>query len=865
MVQNDWGNTMNIKTAFRLSLGLALAGGLLWAALSIGLPAQATFDRQDSDLPNAPATEPNWPADIFAPAPAADALPPVSRIAAASQQLPPVAAPWMLPNPVWRIGITRDGLYKLSYDALGAVGVPVSGTATGAFRLWHRGTEVAIEVRDANNNGIFEPGDALVFYGEKFHGSVQDEKYTDENVYWLSVSPGAQGKRMTTRSVPPTGAPATGICLETVVAEQNLRYFPRWNNTPGTDTTWFWERMIAPLGQIITHTFPIPLTNIHTAAHTATLRVEVAGRSYSAAINPDHHLNLTLNGTFVGEVFWDGQTGHVADFDIPSALLQEGNNTLSVGVVGTVVAQDVYFDRAEVTYRRKPVAQQNTLSCTVPETGTHTYTFTDLPSTARIYDITDPLNPIRLTGHVAFTFRDTITAGARYIAGIPFGLSPTYEVYLPLLLKNSGGAVQSLSNLTPEITLANTELPALTLTQYQPNATLITPTAGADLLIIAPREFHTALQPLIVRRQAQGLRVALVAEQDIYPLFNGGVYHPEAIRAFVAHAYTNWPGAAPRYLLLVGGGHFNFKGYAQDAFGVPARIWIPPYLEFADPDQGEVPVDTRYGDVNGDGMPELMVGRIPANSETELLAYLQKLLAYDNLPTAPWMETVLLVADDGATYREYFDHALNRIRNNTFSPWAVTEQVYIQDYCPKDSEDPPAIWTAPCPAATRALTETWSQGASLLLYAGHGAPGVWANEPLLRGSQLATLQPMTGQPFVIALDCWDGFWMYPRDASLGAGREAISIGERATMGWTDRGAIALFGPAGLAYLHFEEQLTQAMMTQLFAHGERRIGELTQVGRLAIWGTSGRYLARTYTLLGDPSMQLRIEDITQALR
>lgn len=851
---------MNLKTVLRLSLGLALAGVLLWLVLSAGHPAQAELDRQTPEVVENFFPEQDGLEDIFAPSPAADALPPTTQIMAQAASLPATAAPWLLPTPVWRIGVTQDGLYALSYEALQAVGVPVAGTAVGAFQLWHRGIEVAIEIHDANGNGIFEPADALIFYGEKFHGSTQDEKYTDENVYWLSVEPSAQGKRMTARSVAPTGGSATGVCLETVVAEQNLRYFPRWTNVPGTDTTWFWERMIAPQGQIITHTFPIPLTQIHTTAHTATLRVEVAGRSYSASINPDHHLRLALNGVFVGDVFWDGKTGYIADFNIPSTILQEGTNTLSVGVVGTVLAQDVYFDRAEITYLRTPVAQDGTLRCTVPQSGTHTYSFTSLSSSARLYEITDPLNPIRLTDHVAFTFRDTVTAGTRYIAGLPWNLRPSYQVYLPLLLKHSGGAVQN-TVATTSIAPASSTPPSLTLVPYQPDFTLITPTTGADLLIIAPREFHATLQPLLTHRQSQGLRVTLVAEQDIYPLFNGGIYHPEAIRAFVAHAYANWPGVAPRYLLLVGGGHFNFKGYAQDTFGAPTRIWIPPYLEFADPDQGEVPVDTRYGDVNGNGMPELLVGRIPANSLTELSAYLEKLLAYDNLPAAPWMETFLLVADDGATALEGFAEALNRIRNNTFPSWAVTQQVYIQHYCPK----PPYSWTAPCPSATRALTETWSQGASLLLYAGHGAPGVWANEPLLRGSQLATLHPMTGQPFIIALDCWDGFWMYPRGTNLGTGREAISIGERATMGWTDRGAIALFGPAGLAYLHFEEQLTQAMMMQLFVHGERRIGELTQVGRQAIWNTSGRYLARTYTLLGDPSMQLRLQDVTQTLR
>ncbi len=854
---------MKKVTSYRIGLVLVLAGALLWLIIGMKLPTWATSTQYIIDAPDALSQVQSEPDDFLAPSPGANALPPTEIESAAMIQIGVPAAPWILPNTVWRIGVTQDGLYHLSYTTLQTAGVPLTGLTISSFQLWYRGVEVAVEVNDANGNDRLDLGEGLIFYGEKFHGSTQDEKYTDENVYWLSVDPGANGKRMTSRSVAPSGAPATGYCVATVVAEENLRYFARWNSTPGTSTTWFWERMIAPKGQVVTYTFPISLGYIHATPHTATLLIEVAGRSFDASVNPDHHIQLTLNSTPIGDVFWDGEIGHIAMLEFSSILLQDGDNALQLGVVGTTIAQDVYFDRAEITYLREPVATEGVLTCTVPKTGAHTYSFAGLPANAGLYDITDPLNPVILTDHNAYTFSDTATVGTRYTSGIPESLDPAFTVYLPVLLRDSNSAVQAGAPLPLQIAAISTPLSALTIVQYQPDISLITPTAGADLLIIAPKEFHAALQPLITRRQTQGLRVALIAEQDIYPLFNGGIYHPEAIRAFVAHAYATWPGPAPKYLLLAGGGHFNFKGYAPETFGEPTRIWIPPYLEFADPDQGEVPVDTRYGDVDGNGLPELMVGRIPANSEAELVTYLDKLLAYDTLPSAAWMKTILLVADDGATTPEsYFADGLNWIKNNLLPSWTIKNTVYMDNYCPK----PPASWMAPCPAATLALTQTWSQGAAMLFYAGHGAPGLWANEPLLRGSQLATLQPMTGQPFVIALDCWDGFWMYPRNANVGVGREAISIGERATMSWSDRGAIAVFGPAGLGYMSFEEQLARAMVQEAFERGERRMGELTQVGRLAIWNlNSGRYLVRTYTLLGDPSMQLRIEDVAQALR
>jgi hypothetical protein len=49
-------------------------------------------------------------------------------------------------------------------------------------------------------------------------------------------------------------------------------------------------------------------------------------------------------------------------------------------------------------------------------------------------------------------------------------------------------------------------------------------------------------------------------------------------------------------------------------------------------------------------------------------------------------------------------------------------------------------------------------------------------------------------------------------------------------------------------------MARAMYQALFEDGVFQLGPLTQVGREAV---SWSYLARTYTLLGDPAMRLRI--------
>jgi hypothetical protein len=156
--------------------------------------------------------------------------------------------------------------------------------------------------------------------------------------------------------------------------------------------------------------------------------------------------------------------------------------------------------------------------------------------------------------------------------------------------------------------------------------------------------------------------------------------------------------------------------------------------------------------------------------------------------------------------------------------------------------------------ASYQLTRTWNQGAVLLTYAGHGAIDRWARNPLLLNTQLNSLTGTTGLPFIISLDCWDGYWMFPPKYPA-FDNDTRSIGEWTTTVLTDRGAIAVFAPAGLSTLNIENDLAEAMYQDIFENGTRRIGDITQAGRQA-----SPWLGRHYTLLGDPATLLALDPL-----
>jgi len=803
-------------TALFLFLLTVLAAALLAGGM-VGLArASRSGPAAQGDGVAAPTPPPLDP-DVFPPPPVAGeesarqaSLAALPALRSAPGELPPATTVYTLPDPAWRIGLLSDGLYRLTYASLAAAGVPVATTPSSALHLLWRGQEVALqEVGSAD--GSFDPGDALLFYGQKFHGSVQDEKYTDENVYWLVLDESAPGRRMASRSVAPGGeAPPALWYTATVRAEENLQYWGRWSTAPGTEDTWFWDRFttVSP----VTSTYALTLTALAPEAYTATLQVELAGRSENA-----HRLRFALNGTPVGETTWTGKVGWVATLPVAATLLQEGANTIAITVLPESGVQDVYLNWIELGYRRRLLAQDDALFLTAPLSGTVVYTVTSFTAAPLLYDVTDPLAPTSLLSAtvlsgtpVSVVFQDTAPADTAYLAV----------------------AEAAVREITPTI--------------YRPALELLHPATGADYVLIAPRAFLTATQPLLDWRAAQGLRVKAVAVEDLYPLFNGGIFHPQAMRAFLAYAHDHWPAPPPTYVLLVGDGHFNFQGHNPQRYGQLTPVYIPPYLAFADPWQGEVPLDTFFADLDGDAFPDLYLGRIPANSLAEVETMVAKILTYEQSPGPA--SPLLHVADNVPDAAGDFQDLVERLVGDFVPRTLPVTRVYLTDYC-----GPPVSPPQPCPSATLALTQTWGMGATLVTYAGHASVNRWAHEQLLLNEQVATFPPGGKLPLVVSLDCLDGYWMFPPSYPGLADPRGLA---EVLLVTPQRGAVAVFAPAGLGLVPEEEAMAQAMYRALFQEGVTQLGPLTQRGRERLQAI-GSHLAQVYTLFGDPALRLHV--------
>ncbi|HEY7697147.1 MAG TPA: C25 family cysteine peptidase, partial [Vicinamibacteria bacterium] len=391
-----------------------------------------------------------------------------------------------------------------------------------------------------------------------------------DSVYELQSGPGAL--LMPVLDGSPSGAPV-GSLIGRVEREENHYYQAGLLDAP---SIWLWDVLVSPSSKDFAFTIRDGVPD------EAQLEVFLQGASgFEGA--PDHRVLLSVNGFPVGESVWDGMAPMRFEAPLPAGVLRDGENQLSIENAGSAAApySMVFLDRFTVTYRRRAVAEIGSLEGRFDESGT---VAVDALSPGSVVIQTSP-QTAWLQGVEGTSFH--VEAGRSYLA-----VSPESVLQATILRPATSG-------------LRNTR-------------------NGADYLLIGPREFLPAAEPLLRQRQRQGLVAMGVAIEDVYDDFGFGEARPEALKEFLEYAYHHWRGGAPRYVVLFGDATYDRKDYLQTGVRdrVPAWMRKTSYLWTAS--------DPTYAAVNGeDELPDLALGRLPAATLEEARTLVDKVLEYE--------------------------------------------------------------------------------------------------------------------------------------------------------------------------------------------------------------------------------------------
>jgi hypothetical protein len=748
-------------------------------------------------------------------------------------------------EPRYKIVVNHDGVYRVTYEDLQAAGLDVNAIDPRQLQMTNQGLPVAMTVV-GEADGHFDPSDYVLFYGQKLRGDLlaskwitesnnwltyngwhpqfdafMVERYTDNNVYWLTVGT-APGLRMATQVGTPRGSAFTPDYYTATARAEEVSY---WRTTTFTgEDPFFWER-VNGITSIVTRTYPITLTALAAQNLSATVTGEVVAAVQNSAVAPDHRTQFYLNDMAqpFEDMTWDGITRHRFTGSVPLTALHEGQNDLVFAAIlqPALSSDEMLFDWFKIDYARRFQADAGALTFRSDQSGAVQYNVQQLTSAdAVVFEISDPWLPQQIISP------NITTSGGGYT--VSFEVSQTMP-------------------LTYVVADRNAWRSPVSLTRYAPTVDLHDPNNGADYIVITPRDFITGAQTLADYRATQGLRTQVVDLEDVFNQFTDGIFHPIAIKAFLKYAYYHWRSPAPAYVLLVGDGHWNFKNYNIANYSSPAYtpVYMPPYLVWVDPWQGEVDSSSLLAAVAGDDvMPDMAIGRLPVNSVAEMNTVVSKTLAYEQTAPQDWQRRLMFVADNVPDPLGAGDFvALSEQAINQYAPpsYAI-DRVYENNFnCPN---------AQPCPAVNYAITNTLNQmGALLVNYVGHGSTFRWSHERILVNANVPTFDNLDRLPVILSLTCLDGYWSHPDVLNNSSLMETML---RAPNG----GDVASFSPTGLGVATGHDVLQQGFYAAAFTAGLQRFGAATLAAKAQLFATGQNLdLVSTFTVFGDPALRL----------
>ena len=456
----------------------------------------------------------------------------------------------------YKISVDEDGVYSLSYSDLQSLGINVTNLDINSIRLYGNGggmlprlnsefryddiQENAIQILDENDNGIFEDGDLLLFYGNsvsewnpdynvlgKFNHS--NHLYDDFNYYFININNSSSPKRIETY-------------IETLNGSDKI-FFNNFNelqfhekeltNFIQSGQEWYGEEFDADLTQSFSFNFPNIIEN-----SDIFVKSEVAARAstspnFSYSTNGSQFMSVLLGTVSYGYIddyatiaTVEGQTNSNIDnftvdvtFNRNSASHKGWLNSIEV-----CAFRKLKFDGGQMNFR-KYHSGVNAQLCGLIKNST----LNDF-----IWNVTDVVN---VKKHELQSIDDE-------------NLGFTYDHF-------SGNSDSKF------IIFDGTEYKTPNLLGLIPNQNLHGET-DFEMLIISHPSFISAAQNLKdFHYNNSGSKCKIVTPEEIFNEFSSGKQDVSSIRDYCRYLY-NLPNSTFKYLLIVGDASYDFKDRIQN-------------------------------------------------------------------------------------------------------------------------------------------------------------------------------------------------------------------------------------------------------------------------------------------------------------
>jgi hypothetical protein len=532
-----------------------------------------------------------------------------------------------------KFGVIKDGIQRISFSDLQNYGLNPSSVNPKTFKLFVKGEQIPIFVKGELDNS-FDEKDFIEFYAEKNYGSKNYsdivsigtdylnyfDRYSDTSHIWLSWG-GGDGLRVNNDSTAfSTISDTLNTTTVKVHQEKDVRLWyydavstrtnmPFWQE----NKVWTWQF----IGNSGNKTFSFYAYDV-----LPNSDVKITSRLISNAANIQinaHRIGASLNSTIPQDTI-DFDYKKTVNFSTTfnSNNLVNGKNTYRIfGLPSSASFHQVLIDWVDIEYNKSNIAQKDSVLITVPEsiqTSVKVISIKNIAGTVsdllvyKVYPSIKKISNINLDSNGQLTFADTVKAGDKYLV-VSNDFLQTPKFYVKKYFNN-----------------------------------IRTNNIGADYLIISNSLLkNSSIEYKNFIESEYGLRTNLVFVNDIYDEFNYGNPSSESLKDFILHAYKNWASPQPAYLLLIGDANYDYKDALEPAPVVRKKNLVPSY--------GMPVSDVWYTilDSSNVNFQNLLVGRIPANSDDEVYNYLNKHQKYKSKKNDDWNKRYFLFSGGDPT------------------------------------------------------------------------------------------------------------------------------------------------------------------------------------------------------------------------
>jgi len=276
---------------------------------------------------------------------------------------------------------------------------------------------------------------------------------------------------------------------------------------------------------------------------------------------------------------------------------------------------------------------------------------------------------------------------------------------------------------------------------------------AADTLVVCPPSLRKGLKKWVEYRRKQG--------HEIKWIDNDG--DSIAIRRRIRDAVNP---KETKFVVMVGDANRPADGKEKPDKNFVATHYIPAKVNIHWGKERDIATDNYYADLDDDHLPDLAIGRIPADSVEDLETITDKIIAYEeNEDYGEWRRRISFVGcpgNFGAVIDSVIEQGSRRLTTEGIPPAYCTTATY-------------GNWRSPyCPDPRRfrdTAVGRLNEGALFWVYIGHGH-NLYVDQvetpdqkkyPILTTKDVPDLKCGSGHPIAIFLACYTGRFDAPVD------------------------------------------------------------------------------------------------------